>query len=73
MDRCLFSMIKKKKIGCFLCSAHLFPTLIINLNIRIISEDHETLKTGLMKIQRCVTGIKYILKYIKIENQHLTL
>ncbi len=32
----------------------------------MISEDHVTLKTG--EIQRCVTEINYILKYIKIEN-----
>ncbi len=36
----------------------------------MISEDHVTLKTGemMLKIQRCVTEISYILKYIKIEN-----
>ncbi len=34
----------------------------------MISEDHVTLKTGVMmlKIQRCVTVINYSLKYIKI-------
>ncbi len=38
----------------------------------MISEDHVTLKTGVMmlKIQRCITGIKYIFKYIQIENSH---
>ncbi len=30
----------------------------------MISEDHVTLKTG--EIQRCITGINYILKYIKM-------
>ncbi len=36
----------------------------------MISEDHVTLKTGVMKlkIQRCITEINYILNYIKIEN-----
>ncbi len=38
----------------------------------MISEDHVTLKTeGMMlKIQRCVTEINYIWKYIKIGNQY---
>ncbi len=33
----------------------------------MISEDHVTLKTGvvMLKIQFCITGINYILKYIK--------
>ncbi len=37
-----------------------------------ISEDHVTLKTGVMmlKIQLCITEINYILKYIKIENNY---
>ncbi len=36
----------------------------------MISEDHVTLKTGVMmlKIQLRITGIKYILQYIQIEN-----
>ncbi len=36
----------------------------------MISEDHVTLKTGvlMLKIQLCITGINYILKYIKIVN-----
>ncbi len=40
-------------------------TLIINQHFRMISEDHVTLKTGVMmlKIQLCFTGINYILKY----------
>ncbi len=35
----------------------------------MISEDHVTLKTGVMmlQIQRCITEINYTLKYIKIE------
>ncbi len=35
----------------------------------MISEDHVTLKTGemMLKIQRCVTGINYIIKQYKIE------
>ncbi len=38
----------------------------------MISEDHVTLKTGVMmlKIQHCITKINSILKYIKIENQY---
>ncbi len=38
----------------------------------MISEDHVTLKTAVMmlKIQRCITEINSILKYIKIENQY---
>ncbi len=38
-------------------------------HIRMISEDHVTLKSGVMilKIQLCITGINSILKYIKIE------
>ncbi len=57
--------------------AWLFSTFkeIINVSwaskqhIRMISEDHVTLKTGVMiqKIQLCITGINYILKYIHIE------
>ncbi len=33
-------------------------------------KDHVTLKTGVMilKIQLCITGIYYFLKYIQIEN-----
>ncbi len=36
----------------------------------MISEDHVTLKTrvSMLKIQLCITGINYILKYIKIVN-----
>ncbi len=38
----------------------------------LISEGHVTLKTGAMmlKIQRCVTEINYIIKYIKLGNQY---
>ncbi len=44
-------------------------TLIIIQHIRMISEDHVTLKTGGMmrKIQLGFTGINCILKYIKQE------
>ncbi len=56
-------------------AAQRFPTLIINQYIRMISEDHVILKTGVMmlKINRCITGINYILKYIKIENCYFKL
>ncbi len=39
-----------------------------NQDIIMISEDHVTLKTGVMmlKIQLCITGIYYILKYIQL-------
>ncbi len=38
----------------------------------MISEDHVTLKTGIMmlKIQLRITGINYILQYIHIENSY---
>ncbi len=38
----------------------------------MISEDRVTLKTEVMmlQIQLCFTGIHYIFKYIKIENQY---
>ncbi len=41
----------------------------------MISEDHVTLKPGVMmlKIQRCITEINYILKYIKTENCYFKL
>ncbi len=41
----------------------------------MISEDHVTLKTGVMmlKIQSCITGINDILKYIQIENDYFNL
>ncbi len=41
----------------------------------MISEDHVTLKTGVMmlKIQLYFTGMNYILKYIKIENIYFKL
>ncbi len=50
-------------------SSSTVSTLIINLHIIMISEDHLTLKTGVMmlKIQCCFTGINCILKYIKQE------
>ncbi len=44
--------------------------------IRILEwflKDHVTLKTGVMmlKIQRCITGINYILKYIQIKSNQI--
>ncbi len=44
---------------------------ILYKNIRMISEDHVTLKTGVMmlKIQLRITGINDILQYIQIENR----
>ncbi len=41
----------------------------------MISEDHVTLRTAVMmlKIQRCVTEINYILNYIKIKNLYFKL
>ncbi len=41
----------------------------------MISEDHVTLKTGVMmlKIQLCITEINYILQYITIENSYFKL
>ncbi len=58
-------------------AAQLFSTLIIrnvpwaaNQHMRMISEDHVTLKTGVMmlKIQCCITEMNYILQYIQIES-----
>ncbi len=42
----------------------------VNQYIIMISEDHVTLKTGVMmqKIQLCITEINYSLQYILIEN-----
>ncbi len=63
----------------------LSSTTVFNINnnvkcflsskIRMISEDHVTLKTGVMiqKIQRCITGIHYILRCIQIENSYFKL
>ncbi len=56
-------------------AAQLFSALIIIRNvswaanhyIRMISEDHVTLKTG---IQLCISEINYILKYIQMENSY---
>ncbi len=58
-------------------AAWLFSTLLIirngswaaNQHIRMISEDHVPLKTGVMmlKIQLRITEINYILQYIHIE------
>ncbi len=38
-------------------------------------KDYVTLKTGeiMLKIQLCITGINYILKYIKLENSYFKL
>ncbi len=46
-----------------------------SLHIRMISEDHVTLKTGvmMMKIQLCRTEINYILKRIQIEKTYFKL
>ncbi len=46
--------------------------MFLEQNIGMICEDHVTLKTGVMmlKIQRDITGINVILKYIKIENSY---
>ncbi len=40
------------------------------ISILEVSEDHVILKTALMmlKNQRCITEINYILKYIQVEN-----
>ncbi len=61
-------------------AAQLFSTLIIirnvswaaNQHIIMISEDHVTLKTGVMmlKIQLRITEINYILLYIHKENSY---
>ncbi len=46
-----------------------------NQLIRMISEDHVTLKTGVMmlKIQLCITRKSYNLKHIKMENSYFKL
>ncbi len=46
-----------------------------NQHIIVISEDHVTLKTGVMmlKIQICITRINTIVTYITIENSNLKL
>ncbi len=64
-------------------AAQLISTLIIirniswaaNNHIRMISEDHVTLKTGVMmlKIQLFIAEINDILQYIHIENRYLKL
>ncbi len=77
---------KKKKVSRFAWkyeAAQLFSTLIIirnasraaNQYIIMISEDHVTLKTGVMmlKIQLRITGINYILLCIHIENSYFKL
>ncbi len=44
--------------------------MFLEQHIIMISEDHVTLKTGVMmlKIQLCNTEINYILQYIQTEN-----
>ncbi len=39
-----------------------------NQHIRMISEDHVTLKSNDAENSALITGINYILKYIEIEN-----
>ncbi len=41
-----------------------------NQYIRVISEDHETLKTGVMML-KVITEINYIWKYIELENTYI--
>ncbi len=70
----LIKTILKKKVSIKIKSSiTVFFTLIIIINvcapnqhIIMISEDHVTLKTGgmILKIQLCITGMNYILKYI---------
>ncbi len=42
------------------------------MRIGMISEDHVTLKTGVMmlKIQRCITEMNYSLTHIHLENSY---
>ncbi len=49
--------------------------MFLEQHIIMISEDHVTLKTGVMmlKIQRCITEINYSLTCIHIENGFLKL
>ncbi len=49
--------------------------MFLDQQIRMISEDHVTLKTGVMmlEIQLRITAINYILKYIKIGNSYFEL
>ncbi len=55
-------------------SSTTISTLITNIS-EWLMKDHVTLKTGVMmlKIQRCITEINYIWKYIKIGIQYLNL
>ncbi len=79
-----FYILKIKMYPCFRKkyeAAQLFLTLIINnivswssnQYIIMISEDHVTLKTGVMmqKIQLRITEINYILQYIQVENSSI--
>ncbi len=58
------SITGSKKNKSFKKAAQLFPILIINHHIRMVSEDH-ALKTAVMmlKIQLLITEINDILKY----------
>ncbi len=46
---------------------------MINQQIRMISEGSCDTEEIMLKIQLCVTGINYILKYIKIETFYFKL
>ncbi len=51
----------------------MFPTLIINQHIRMISERScDTEDVMMLKIQLCITTINYVLKYIKIISHNIT-
>ncbi len=64
------SVLKKKKN---VKQQKLFPTLIINQHIKIISEgSSEKFGVMMLKIQLCVKGINYILS-IQIENHYFKL
>jgi len=45
----------------------------VNQHIIMISEDHVTLKTGVMMLEIQLWSIKYMLTYIQIENSYLKL
>ncbi len=49
--------------------------MFLEQHIIIISEDHVTLKTGviMLKIQHCIIEINYILQYIHMDNSYLEL
>jgi len=62
----LFSSLINNNEKCFLSSKSAYEWFL---------KDHVTLKTGVMmlKIQLRITGINYILKYIKIERSYFKL